>query len=210
METPEPLWAIYGSAWSPSQQKSVSSCSGGPFLYLTLWPLALVLSLGATEEKLPPLSFSAFQVLIRTPWALSSLGWQSQLFQPVLTQEMLQVPSSPLWPFPGLCPVCLWVFCTGEPGTGHGTPPGVALPGLNRREGPPPLTWQHCIKSCPEYPGTSVPCLAHTGVLMPWVKCGCVRLSSESAWNDTWLKFLVLFYSDQIRWQHNLLQFCLM
>lgn len=50
--------------------KSVSSCSGGLFLYLTLWPLALVLSLGASEEKLPPWSFKALQVLIRTPVSL--------------------------------------------------------------------------------------------------------------------------------------------
>lgn len=95
METPEPLWAIYASSWSPSQLKSVSSCSGGLVLYLTLWSLALVLSLGSSEEKLPWLSFSALQVLILTPLSLifSRLTVLALSHKGALTQRMLWVPS---------------------------------------------------------------------------------------------------------------------
>ena len=49
------------------------------------------------------------------------------------------VPSSSLWPFAGLAPVCPCLSCTGEPSTGPNTS-GV----LSRGEGWPPLTcWQY-------------------------------------------------------------------
>lgn len=53
---------------------------------------------------------SALQVLIRTPLSLIFSRLSLQLFQSVLTPEMLHVPSSSLWPFAGLCPVCPWVW----------------------------------------------------------------------------------------------------
>lgn len=63
-------------------------------------PLALVLSLGATEEKLPPLSFSALQVLIRTPLSLIS----SRLTVPALSacSHRRDAPS-PIIIFMALC-----------------------------------------------------------------------------------------------------------
>lgn len=153
-----------------------------------------MLSLSASEEKLPLLSFSALQVLIRTlslifsrlavtalsacPHTRDASGslivfmafcWTLSSMSVSLVLGSLELDRELLhvWPYEG------WVG-----GNDH-------------------LLY---VAEAPECPGTSVPCLAHTNVLMPWVKCGCVRLSSESAWNDTWLKFLIalLFRSNQM------------
>lgn len=146
METLPHPWAIWDSAWSPSQWKGVSGCSEGttcispcahclwscywaPLEWAWLHPLCTLPAIISTCWEDPP-----------EPSLLQ--GEQPQLFQPLLRKEML-------WSLHHLydplldSPVAPSLFCSRELRT-RPTTPGVASLELSREEGSSSLIfWQH-------------------------------------------------------------------
>ena len=67
------------------------------------------------------------------PWAFSPPGWAVPALSGFPNRRDAAVPLLSLQPFAALSPVCLCLFCTGQPRTGPSTPPV-----LNREEGSTP------------------------------------------------------------------------
>ena len=69
---------------------------------------------------------------LHIPWAFSSPSWAVPALSAFPYRGGAPVPSSSLWHFVGLFPVCPCLSCSEESSTGHSTP-GVASPVLRGR-----------------------------------------------------------------------------
>lgn len=99
-------------------------------------------------------------VLIRSPLSSTRLNRPSS--QLLLVWQMLQSLDDLDAPWPGLCPVCPRLPCTGEPRTGHSTA-SEASPVLSRgAEWTPSIFWQHFS----QYSPGAVSCLCCKGTLL--------------------------------------------
>ena len=89
---------------------------------------------------------------MRSPWVFTSLGQIVPDLSAFPHRRDAPDPSSSLWAFTGLFPVCPCFSCTGEPSSGH-SPPAVASPVLSRGEGSPPSTcsiWAQTLRKTSE------------------------------------------------------------
>lgn len=123
----------------PHSKRSLSWCLDGTSCLSVCSPLPLVLSLGTAEKSLAP-SSCAHSYMLRSPWAFSSLGWAVLTLSAFPRMWDAPVPSSSLWPFVELSPLCPCLSGTGVPSLDTALQVWPWQCWVERKD--PPVCWQ--------------------------------------------------------------------